>query len=182
MTSPWITPFIYVAVVTKHYSLYEALQSGDTLKGWWNGQRMWLVKRITSYLFGFIDTVKKKLGMSNMGFMITPKVSNDEDQAKRYEQEIMEFGTFSTEFMIVATIALLNPVCLVGGLSQMLMRGSEKKMFFDAFSLQFVLCGVMAIVNLPIYEAMFLRKDRGRIPLSVTIASTGLVIMLASVL
>jgi hypothetical protein len=60
-----------------------------------------------------------------MGFVITPKVSNDEDQAKRYEQEIMEFGTFSTEFMIVATIALLNPVCLVGGLSQMLMRGSE---------------------------------------------------------
>ncbi|KAK3123432.1 hypothetical protein QOZ80_8AG0630840 [Eleusine coracana subsp. coracana] len=81
MTNPWITPFVYVAAVKNMYSLCEALLSGDTLRGWWNGQRMWMVKRITSYLYGFIDTIKKLLGMSDMGFVITSKVS-DEDQEK----------------------------------------------------------------------------------------------------
>ncbi|KAL6844813.1 hypothetical protein ACP4OV_025472 [Aristida adscensionis] len=35
---------------------------------------MWLMKRITSYLYGFIDTVRKLLGLSKMGFAITSKV------------------------------------------------------------------------------------------------------------
>ena len=87
ITSPWIAPFIYAFCVKNMYSLYEALSCGDTLKGWWNGQRMWLVKRITSFLFGAIDTVRKLLGLSKMTFVVTPKVSI-EDESKRYEEEI----------------------------------------------------------------------------------------------
>ncbi|KAK3121719.1 hypothetical protein QOZ80_8BG0659630 [Eleusine coracana subsp. coracana] len=178
MTSPWITPFVYITVVKNMYSIYEALLSGDTLRGWWNGQRMWMVKRITSYLYGFIDTIKKLLGMSDMGFVITSKVS-DEDQEKRYEKEIMEFGMFSTEFVIIATVALLNLVCLVGGLNQ-IMRSSGK-MLFNVLFIQVLLCAVLVIINSPIYEAMFLRKDKGRIPFSVTLSSIGLVMLALSV-
>uniref|UniRef100_A0ACD5Y0N6 Uncharacterized protein n=1 Tax=Avena sativa TaxID=4498 RepID=A0ACD5Y0N6_AVESA len=82
MASPWIAPFIYVFFVKNLYSLYEALSCGDTLKGWWNGQRMWLVKRISSYLFGVIDTLRKLLGLSQMSFAVSSKVSN-EDVSKR---------------------------------------------------------------------------------------------------
>ncbi|RLM85001.1 cellulose synthase-like protein E6 [Panicum miliaceum] len=172
--SPWITPFIYVTVVKNIYSLYEALTSGDTLGGWWNGQRMWLVKRITSYLYGVIDNIRKLLGLSKMGFVVSPKVS-DEDESKRYEQEIMEFGTSSPEYVIIATIALLNLVCLVGGLGQILTSGQN--MLLNGLFLQVVLCGLLVIINIPIYEAMFLRKDRGRTPFSVTLASVGFVMM-----
>jgi hypothetical protein len=172
--SPWITPFIYITVVKNIYSLYEALTSGDTLGGWWNGQRMWLVKRITSYLYGVIDNIRKLLGLSKMGFVVSPKVS-DEDESKRYEQEIMEFGTSSPEYVIIATIALLNLVCLVGGLGQILTSGQN--MLLNGLFLQVVLCGLLVIINIPIYEAMFLRKDRGRIPFSVTLASVGFVMM-----
>jgi hypothetical protein len=172
--SPWITPFIYVTVVKNIYSLYEALTSGDTLGGWWNGQRMWLVKRITSYLYGVIDNIRKLLGLSKMGFVVSPKVS-DEDESKRYEQEIMEFGTSSPEYVIIATIALLNLVCLVGGLGQILTSGQN--MLLNGHFLQAVLCGLLVIINIPIYEAMFLRKDRGRIPFSVTLASVGFVMI-----
>ncbi|KAJ1290096.1 hypothetical protein BS78_02G216400 [Paspalum vaginatum] len=172
--SPWVTPFIYVSIVKNIYSAYEAVSCGDTLRGWWNGQRMWMVKRITSYLYGTIDAIRKLLGLSKMGFVISPKVS-DEDESKRYEQEIMEFGTLSPEYVIIATVALLNLVCLVGGLCQILT--SDENMLFNGTFLQVLLCGLLVIINIPIYEAMFLRNDRGRILFPVTLASVGFVML-----
>ena len=133
-----------------------------------------MIRRITSYLYGTIDTVRKLLGLSEMGFAVSPKVS-DEDESKRYEQEIMEFGTSSPEYVIIATIALLNFVCLVGGLGQILTSGQN--MLWNGLLPQIVLCGLLVIINIPIYEAMFLRKDKGRIPFSVTLASVGFVMM-----
>ncbi|XP_020157427.1 cellulose synthase-like protein E6 isoform X2 [Aegilops tauschii subsp. strangulata] len=174
ITSPWIAPFIYAFCVKNMYSLYEALSCGDTLKGWWNGQRMWLVKRITSFLFGAIDTVRKLLGLSKMTFVVTPKVSV-EDESKRYEEEIMEFGSSTPEYVIIATIALLNLVCLLGGLSQ-IMTGAWN-IHLDAFSPQLILCGMLVITNMPFYEAMFLRNDKGKIPFTVTLASFGFVML-----
>jgi hypothetical protein len=111
------------------YSLYEALSCGDTLKGWWNEQRMWMVRRITSYLYGFIDTV------------------------------------------IIATAALLNLICLVGGLSQIMTGGWI--ILLNVFFPQLILCGMLVVTSIPFYEAMFVRKDKGRIPFSITLASIG---------
>ena len=175
--SPWVIPFLYVSSVENMYNLYEALLSGETLKGWWNGQRMWIIKRITSYLYGVIDTIRKDrnlVRLSKMGFAVTSKVSN-KDESKRYEQEIMEFGSSSPEYVIIATVALLNHVRLVGGLYQIIT--GTWHMAFNIFFLQVILCGGLVIINIPIYEAMFLRKDTGRIPFSVTLASIGLVIV-----
>lgn len=171
ITSPWITPFMYVSIATYLYSLYEALHSGLTFKGWWNGQRMWMIRRVTSYLFAIIDTFLRLLGLSAMEFAITSKVS-DEDESRRYEQEVMEFGS-SLEFVIISTVALLNLACLAGGLCRIIVGGWSARL--DVFSLQIVLCGALVATNIPIYEAMFVRKDKGRLPLSVTLASIGLV-------
>lgn len=135
---------------------------------------MWMVKRITSYLYGVIDTVRKLIGLSKMSFAVSSKVS-DEDESKRYEQEIMEFGSSDPEYVIIATIALLNLVCLAGGLSQM-MTG-ERGIRFNVFCPQLILCGMLVITSVPFYEAMFLRKDKGRIPFSVTLASIGFVML-----
>ncbi|CAM0951857.1 unnamed protein product [Alopecurus aequalis] len=170
ITSPWITPFICVFSVKNMYSLYEALSCGETLKGWWNGQRMWLVKRITSYLYGVIDTLCKLLGLSQMTFAVSSKVS-DEDVSKRYELEIMEFGSPTPEYVIIATISLLNLVCLVGGLHHIMKGG------WNVLSPQIILCSMLVIINIPFYEAIFLRKDKGRIPFLVTLASIGFVVL-----
>jgi len=174
ITSPWITPFIYVLCMKSMYSLYEALSCGDTLKGWWNEQRMWMVRRITSYLYGLTDTVRKLLGLSKMTFAVTSKVS-EENESKRYEQEIMEFGSSAPEYVIIATVALLNLICLVGGLSQ-IMTG-RWNILMNVFSPQLILCGMLVITNIPFYEAMFMRKDKGRIPFSVTLASISFAIL-----
>ncbi|OQU89661.1 hypothetical protein SORBI_3002G238300 [Sorghum bicolor] len=174
ITSPWSIPFVYVSAATYMYSLYEALSSGVTLRGWWNGQRMWIIRRTTSYLFAMVDTVSRLLGLSAMAFAVTPKVSDDEDQSRRYEQELMEFGASSTsspELVIVAATALLSLVCLAGGLSRVLASGCGSASCLSEFCLQIVLCGALAAVNVPVYEAMLLRKDRGRVAFRISVAA-----------
>ena len=53
ISSVWFLPFAYVIVAEHIYSLVEFLFSGGTIRGWWNDQRMWIYKRVTSYLFAY---------------------------------------------------------------------------------------------------------------------------------
>ncbi|THU48252.1 hypothetical protein C4D60_Mb09t24290 [Musa balbisiana] len=172
VSSPWIIPFAYVAIAKNAYGLVESLASGDTLIGWWNIQRMWLLKRITSYLYGTVDAILKVMGFSKTGFTITAKMV-DADASKRYEQEIMEFGSSSSSpmFVVIATTALLNLLCLVVGLQRLVADWDSGGL--DQFLIQVLLCGVVVALNLPIYEALFLRKDTGRMAPAVTYISLG---------
>jgi hypothetical protein len=63
----------------------------------------------------------------------------------------------------------------VGALSQITTGGG--RMLLNVFFVQVILCGMLVIINIPVYEAMFLRKDRGRIPVSVTLAAIGFVMV-----
>ncbi|OAY74876.1 Cellulose synthase-like protein E6 [Ananas comosus] len=178
VTSLWFIPFTYVMVGRHIYSLVEALRCGCTFNGWWNGQRMWMIRRITSYLYGTIDTVVKMLGLSKMAFAITTKVS-DEDASKRYEQDVMEFGYSSPMLVIISTVALLNIVCLVGGLFRLVLGWGVAA--WDAYLIQVILCGMIVAINMPIYDALFFRKDKGNIPPSVTFTSLAFVLLLCAI-
>ncbi|KAL5548654.1 hypothetical protein UlMin_003885 [Ulmus minor] len=169
ISSPWFIPFAYVIVAKYTYSLAEFLWSDGTILGWWNDQRIWLYKRASSYLFAFIDTILNKLGFSDSVFIITAKVA-DEDVNKRYEKEIMEFGTSSPMFTILSTIALLNLFCFIGVLKEAIMRDGIEKVQETMF-LQILLCGILVLINLPLYQGLFLRKDKGKMPSSLAIKS-----------
>lgn len=127
---------------------------------------MWFFKRTTSYLFGFLDDILKVLGFNKSAFSITAKVA-DNDVNQRFEQEVMEFGTASPMFTILTTIAMLNFVCLIGGIMEIIKHPG----FLDQQAIQMILCGVLVCINWPVYEGMFFRKDRGSMPSSVTIQS-----------
>lgn len=159
VSSLWFIPFAYVVIGRNVYSLAEALNCNDTVNKWWNTQRMWLMRRITSYLYGAISTILKLLVGSKMGFVITAKVSGP-DASKRYEQEVMEFGSASPMFIIIAITAFLNLVCLVFGL---LIRSLSVE-GLDQWFIQIFLCGMVVVLNLPVYKAMFWRKDKGNLP------------------
>ncbi|MED6159326.1 hypothetical protein PIB30_041324 [Stylosanthes scabra] len=178
MSSPWFIPFAYVILGESIYSLLEFLFSGGTIQGWWNELRIWLYKRTSSYLFAFIDTILKLFGFSDSAFVITAKVA-EEDVSKRYEKEIMEFGTSSPMFTILSTLALLNLFCFLGLLLKhaMLMEDGIVEAFEEMF-VQTLLCGFLVIINLPIYEGLFLRRDNGRLPSSLAIKSTALALSL----
>ncbi|XXG55197.1 hypothetical protein AAC387_Pa03g2915 [Persea americana] len=174
ISSPWVMPFLYVMVAHNAYSISESLHYGETLHGWWNEKRMWMMKRTTSYLFALIDTVLKLLGISNSAFVITAKVSDDE-VSRRYQQEIMEFGGSSPMFTILATVAIIQLVCLVGVAIRVVINSEVG--FLGALILQVLLCGLLVIINLPVYQALFFRKDKGCLPSSLKFTSVGLAIL-----
>lgn len=37
----------------------------------------------------------------------------------------------------------------------------------EPFILQILLCGLLVLINIPVYQGLFLRKDNGRMPTSV---------------
>ncbi|KDO59158.1 hypothetical protein CISIN_1g044225mg, partial [Citrus sinensis] len=137
-----MVPFAYVFIIQNVYSIFEALSCGYTLKTWWNLLRMLIIRRTTALFFKFID----------QAFTVTAKVAT-KDVLKRHKQEIMEFGSSSVVFTIAATLAILNLFSLIGGLFNII--------FLDFGALQnlvsqMILCGLMVLVNVPIYEALFI--------------------------
>ncbi|CAB4312341.1 unnamed protein product [Prunus armeniaca] len=161
VSSPWLIPFAYVIFAKYTWSCVEL--------GWWNDQRIWLYKRTSSYLFAFIDTILNSLGYSDSAFVITAKVS-DEDVSHNYEKEVMEFGALSPMFTILATLALLNLFCFLGVVKKAIMGEGMTKVY-ETMPLQILLCGVLILINLPLYQALYLRKDKGKMPSSIAFKS-----------
>ena len=160
-------------------SLVEFLSIGGTVQGWWNEQRIWLYKRTSSYLFALVDTALKTLGLSDLTFAITAKVT-DQEASQRYEKEIMEFGASSPLFTILATTSLLNLFCFLGMVKKAVKTDSGLVMAFQAMALQVLLCGILVLINWPLYQGMFFRTDKGKMPSSLTIQS--LILALATCL
>ncbi|KAI8553034.1 hypothetical protein RHMOL_Rhmol06G0313900 [Rhododendron molle] len=166
VSSLWFLPFAYVYAARNACGIAEALACGDTLKAWWNSQRMWYFRRTTSYLFAFIDTITRQLGFSQSAFSITAKVVDD-DVLERYEEGTMEFGTSSVMFTIIATLSLLNFFGFTAGILKIIWGYG----FAEGLTVQIGLCLVVVVINLPVYQALFLRDDNGRIPSSVVFKS-----------
>ncbi|KAK9941201.1 hypothetical protein M0R45_017820 [Rubus argutus] len=170
VSSAWIIPFAYVMTAKQIGSLVEYMWCGGTILGWWNDQRIWLYQRTTSYLFAFIDTIVHYLGYTDSAFVITAKVA-DEDVSERYEKEIMEFGGSSPMFTLLATLALLNLYCFAGFVKTAITGTKGIAEVYDTMCLQILLCVVLIFINLPLYEALYLRKDKGKLPSSVAFKS-----------
>ncbi|GKV50108.1 hypothetical protein SLEP1_g56823 [Rubroshorea leprosula] len=166
ISSPWVLPFPCVVLASRAYSLWEFLRCGGTFQGWWNEQRIWMFKRTTSYLFGTLSTVLKLLGLSKATFAITDKVV-DEGVSQRYKQEVMEFGTRSPMFNIIATLAMLNLLSCIGAIKRVIVHNKA----VDLLALQMLLNGLFVCLNLPVYKGLFFRKDSGSMPPSVKLFS-----------
>ncbi|RWR84933.1 cellulose synthase-like protein E6 [Cinnamomum micranthum f. kanehirae] len=114
-------------------------------------------RKTSAYLFGTIDCGLNLLGITKLAFPITVKIVDDE-LSKRYEQEIMEFGTTSPMFTVLATLAMINLLCLGGAIKRVVM---DDGVGVESFVLQFAQCGLWVLINLPIYEGLFFEERRG---------------------
>ncbi|XAR55158.1 Cellulose synthase (UDP-forming) [Bertholletia excelsa] len=169
--------FLYVFLFIGAYALdcVSFILAQGTFRRWLNDQRMWLVKGLTCSLFASIEFLTKCLGMTTHGFNVTSKAVDDEER-KRYDQGIFDFGVHSPMFVVLAMAAVVNLVAFLGGLIQVF-KGRN----IDGLFVQMFLAGFGVLNSWPIYEAMVLRSDKGRMPTKTTFISTFLAWALCTV-
>ncbi|XP_010439103.1 PREDICTED: cellulose synthase-like protein G3 [Camelina sativa] len=155
-SDPWFWLYIFLFLGAYAHDLLDFVLEGGTYGGWSNDQRMWSIRGFSSFLFGFIEFTLKTLNLSTNGFNLTSKTNDDEEQSKRYEQEIFDFGP-SPMFLPMTTAAIVNLLALVWGLYGLLAWG-------QGLVLELMLASFAVVNCLPIYEAMMLRKDEGKLP------------------
>ncbi|KAF8033393.1 hypothetical protein BT93_D2105 [Corymbia citriodora subsp. variegata] len=171
VSEPWFLLYIFLFLGAYAQDLVDFVLSGHngTPRRWWNDQRMCLVRGLTSYVFGTLEYTLKSLGIAAQGFNITSKVLDDE-QSKKYEQGVFEFGAVSPMFVLLALAAIVNLASLMQGLMVAVVRmsgGGDT----EGLVLQILLAGFGVVNGWPIYEAMFIRRDKGRMPTKVTLVS-----------
>ncbi|XP_030454109.1 cellulose synthase-like protein G3 [Syzygium oleosum] len=171
VSEPWFLLYIFLFLGAYAQDLADFVLAGHngTFRRWWNDQRMCLIRGLTSYVFGAIELALKSLGIAAHGFNVTSKVLDDE-QSKKYEQGLFEFGAVSPMFVVLALAAIFNLVSLVQGLMVVVARRSDVDAV-QGLVLQILLAGFGVVNGWPIYEAMFIRSDKGRMPTKVTLVS-----------
>ncbi|KAL5851931.1 hypothetical protein ACOSQ3_007049 [Xanthoceras sorbifolium] len=159
---------IFLSALSKH--LLEVLTTGGSIETWRNEQRLWMIKSITSHLYGSLDAIMKTLGLRQASFQPTNKVL-DEEQAKIYQMGKLDFQTSPMFLIPLVFVIILNATCLVGGITRIVFVGNWNKML-----VQILLPVYILIINYAIVEGIIVRKDKGRISPAITRLSTVLVI------
>ncbi|KAK8478490.1 hypothetical protein V6N13_096002 [Hibiscus sabdariffa] len=165
VSEPWFLLYIFLFLGSYGQDLFEFVIHGGTMHRWWSDQRMWMMRGLSSYMFGITEFFLKSIGIPTQGFNVTSKVIDDE-QNKRYEQGLFEFGVPSSLFVALAMAAMINLSSLILGLIKFL-NGSNR----EGLVMQLVLTGSIVMNCLPIYQAMVLRSDKGKMPIKTTVSA-----------
>ncbi|RVW14855.1 Cellulose synthase-like protein G2 [Vitis vinifera] len=162
---PWffVNVFLFLGAYGQDY--LEFILSGGTTLRWWNNQRMWMMRGLSSFPFGWIEYFLKSMGISTFGFNVTSKVVQEE-QSKRYKEGIFDFGVASPLFLPLTTAAIINLASFLKGIALVFKQGGLEDLL-----LQMLLAGFGIVNCWPIYEAMVLRTDEGKLPVKITLIS-----------
>ncbi|RVW91584.1 Cellulose synthase-like protein G3 [Vitis vinifera] len=107
----------------------EFMLSGGSIQRWWNDQRVWMMRGLTSMLFGLAEYLLKTIGISTFGFSVTNKTV-EEEQSKRYGQGLFEFGVSSPLLLPMTTAAIINCISFLWGIAQVFTQGGLKVYFY----------------------------------------------------
>lgn len=154
-----IFAFIFVSSLSKH--LCEVLFTGGSFQAWRNEQRVWMIKSVTSHLYGSMDAVMKKIGMREASFLTTNKVMDD-GREKLYQMGKFDFRISTAILAPIVTLVILNMAAFMVGLARVVAAGNWEEMFA-----QLVLSFYIVVISFPVIEGMSMRKDEGRIPPSI---------------
>ncbi|XP_049361193.1 cellulose synthase-like protein G2 [Solanum verrucosum] len=166
VSSPWffVYSFLFLSTLSKY--LWDVVNTGGTMRTWWNEWRVWMIKSITAYFYGTLDAIMKLYGFRKASFLPTNKVVDDE-QLKRYQMGIYDFQASKMLIVPLVTLVILNMISFTWGvIGKIILEGRLSDLFGQVFLSFFIL-----VVNYPIIEGMILRKDKGSIPLFVTLLS-----------
>ncbi|XP_038726102.1 cellulose synthase-like protein G3 [Tripterygium wilfordii] len=158
----WFFVYVFLCLGGYGQDLIDFILEGSTVYRWWSDQRIWIIRGLSSYMFGLIEFLSRHIVSSTINFNVTSKVVDDE-QSKRYDQGIFEFGVASPIFVPIVMAAMINFAAFAHGLVQVL-RWRD----MEGLVMQMFLSGFLMLNCWPIYEAMVLRSDKGKIHSKVT--------------
>ncbi|KAM0030539.1 putative cellulose synthase (UDP-forming) [Helianthus debilis subsp. tardiflorus] len=163
VTDPFFLVFLYVFVLSNLQHMREIHSIGASLQTWKYEQRVWMIKGITSHLYGSAHAIMEKLGVKEANFLPTNKVVN-EDEVKLHQMGIYNFQTSSIFLVPLCSLVTLNLLAFVVGIIQIVFHGE----YVDAIFIQTFLTFYIALMGYPVLEGMMLRKDKGRIATKVS--------------
>ncbi|CAN1779048.1 Cellulose synthase-like protein G3 [Linum perenne] len=169
VTEPWFWVYTFLFLGAYTQELLDFLIVGGTIQRWWNDQRIWLIRGLTCHLFGLVEYFLKFLGIAT-GFNVTNKVV-DEEQSKRYDQGIFEFGIHSIMFVPPTVAALINLLALLYGLVTLVHIDG---VMVDTPLVQLLMVGFGVVNCWPIYEAVGWRSDKGSMHVKTRVLSVSL--------
>ena len=136
-----------------------------------NEQRMWMIKSVTSHMYGSLDAFMKRIGAREATFSLTNKAGDDE-KVELYQKGLYDFRSLPIFLVPIAFIVELNVVTFLVGIGRAFLVGD-----FDETLVQVFISFYILFINYPIIEGMVFRKDNGCFPKSLTILSAVLVSM-----
>uniref|UniRef100_A0A803LMF8 Uncharacterized protein n=1 Tax=Chenopodium quinoa TaxID=63459 RepID=A0A803LMF8_CHEQI len=162
--------FVFISSLVKH--LCEVVDTGGSVRTWLNEQRIWKIKSLTCFGYGVADCVMAKLGLREASFIPTNK-AEDSNKANLYAMGKYDFSTSNMFLVPLVSAVSLNLCCFVGGVARVIGVGNWEEMFSQG-----ILSLYGLIISYPVLEAMFVRQDKGCIPLSATLTSSVFVVLL----
>ncbi|XP_058072599.1 cellulose synthase-like protein H1 [Magnolia sinica] len=114
-SDPWMIVSATLFILPNLYSLMEYFQCGQSIRAWWNNQRMSRITASTSCLFGILDVILKLLGVSETIFQITRKDQSATDNGTDVDAGRFTFDS-SPIFVPATVIVLVHMTALVVGL------------------------------------------------------------------
>ncbi|KAJ6703425.1 CELLULOSE SYNTHASE-LIKE PROTEIN G3 [Salix viminalis] len=85
VSEPWFFLYAFLFLGAYGQDFLDFILAGGSVQRWWSDQRFWIIRGLSSYVFGSAEFFLKFLGISAFGFNVTSKVVDDE-QSRRYEQ------------------------------------------------------------------------------------------------
>lgn len=168
-STPWFKIFLACFLAPKLKYLQDILSTGGSVQDYWNEDRIWMTRSVTSYLYGITDAVLKKAGLRQASFIPTNKVDGDEN-VKLYKMGKFNFQLPPMFLVPLTSIAFLNVIAFVVGVARVVMVGFVGGAWDEMIG-QILLSGYVSVLSYPVLEGVFLRYDKGRIRVSVAMAS-----------
>ncbi|KAJ6703426.1 hypothetical protein OIU85_029388 [Salix viminalis] len=166
VSEPWFFLYAFLFLGAYGQDYLDFILAGGSVQRWWSDQRFWIARGLTSYFFGSMEFFLGCLGISASGFTVTSKAV-DAEQSKRYDQGIFEFGVHSPMFVSLTSAAIINLIAFSQGLVEVFRGNNLEGLFVQMF-----ISGFAVVNSLPVYEAIALRNDSGKMPIKTTITAT----------
>ncbi|VFQ62160.1 unnamed protein product [Cuscuta campestris] len=162
-----------IFIVYNLYTLFEYINAGESIRAWWNNQRMQKVTSSASWLFGFLSGIAKVVGFSDTVFEVTKKEHCSNGPADVTVQSDVGRFTFdeSSLFIPGTTILLVNIAALFVGFVDYFRKEEV------GWSLGEAMCTVWVILMYWAFLKGLFEKGKYGIPLSTILKSGALTLI-----